>query len=67
MISNCDIKNILISSKNFNSLCSAIYKKSLFNNLESFSYKISYAEDYLVNLEVLSKVNSMTLPSTTLR
>ncbi|MBP3766508.1 MAG: glycosyltransferase family 2 protein [Bacilli bacterium] len=60
-LNNEEIQQVLITSKKFNSLCSALYKKSLFDDINAFDYNISYAEDYLVNLEVLSKVTSMLL------
>lgn len=60
-LNQTEIRNILLSSKKFNSLCTGFYKKELFENINNFDIQIKYAEDYLINLEVLSKVNKLLL------
>ena len=54
-----EILNMLFNSNLLNSMCLCIYKKELFSNVKEIDKKILNGEDFLINLEVLSKVDKV--------
>jgi glycosyltransferase involved in cell wall biosynthesis len=56
---NNDIRMMLLTSKRLNSLCSALYKKELFDDINKVHNDYSYAEDYLMNLNSISEAKKV--------
>lgn len=52
-------RHILTTSYILNGLCHQFYRSELFDGIKSFDKEISNCEDYLVNLEIYDKVESV--------
>ncbi|MBR1416984.1 MAG: glycosyltransferase family 2 protein [Bacilli bacterium] len=59
LIEKDDIFNCLLTSNYLNSLCLCFYERKLFNNIKPIEKNIINGEDFLLNLDVFSKVDKV--------